>query len=251
MLSYATPPCHPLLRSSSQADNTVRENRNQWMMLYMAALCRRHFNLTSLAFLRKSHTHDRPGAQAVEPALGLRQTTCSQLAPTCHRAVADQLWGILARRLATETSLLHPDDAIRCIKHTLNLPTVRAWLGKNTITEVSKMDAVHDWRNHLPLFMVGLEGGMLVDATSNHLFVMMRRRGAATKSLAMMSRGSSHHLALPMSPLAGRSARRHHRRQRLPRLAAQRRGHCVLGEAVHHQRVLETMYLGAAGEPWQ
>lgn len=97
--------------------------------------------------------------------------------PGLFSRAADQLWGIIARRLASESKLLDPDDAVSCIARTLNLHTVKAWLGKNTLIEVSRMETVHDWRNHLPLFMVGLEGGLLVDSTANHLYVMMRRRG--------------------------------------------------------------------------
>lgn len=92
-------------------------------------------------------------------------------------AAADQLWGIIARRIASETRILDPEDACTVIKRTLLLPSVRNWIGPGTAVLVSRMETVHDWRNHLPLWMVGLEGGLLVDRDSNHLFVMLRRRG--------------------------------------------------------------------------
>jgi hypothetical protein len=44
-------------RMCFQGDNTVRENRNQYVMLYSALLARR-IRLAGLLFLRKSHTHD-------------------------------------------------------------------------------------------------------------------------------------------------------------------------------------------------
>lgn len=55
------------------------------MLLYMALLCRRHFNLTSLAFLRKSHTHDRVGTPRAEPCEGLAATVVCLSA--CHALI--------------------------------------------------------------------------------------------------------------------------------------------------------------------
>ena len=44
----------------------MRENRNQWMMLYSALMARCHFRAVCMAFLRKSHTHDRVGLWLVQ-----------------------------------------------------------------------------------------------------------------------------------------------------------------------------------------
>ena len=68
-------------------DNTVRELKNQFCMDYMAHMvAKRKMRLFASYFLRKSHTHDK----------------------------IDQLWGVVARRIANCDSTLraerHPQD---------------------------------------------------------------------------------------------------------------------------------------------
>ena len=64
-------------------DNTVRELKNQFCLSYaMNLLGRRKMRLISFLFLRKSHTHCR----------------------------IDQLWGVVARRIANTDQLLNAQD---------------------------------------------------------------------------------------------------------------------------------------------
>lgn len=127
----------------------MRENRNQFLMLYASSIIRKHIRLCCLAFLRKSHTHDR----------------------------IDQMWGVLARKLATEARLLTPDDAISCIRTVLTSPAIHSWIGSSTRISVKKLDRIRDWRTHFAQVGVKLSGGMLRDATANHLFAFMLRKG--------------------------------------------------------------------------
>ena len=52
-----------------------------------------------------------------------------------------------------------------------------AWLGLDTEVIVERMLCVRDWRNHIPKIGIKLEGGLLVDSSSNHMFFFMPRRG--------------------------------------------------------------------------
>ncbi|CAE6950458.1 unnamed protein product [Symbiodinium sp. CCMP2592] len=132
------------------ADNTVREAKNQYVLLYLAALVAQYrMRFSCLANFRKSHTHCR----------------------------IDQLWGCLARRIANESKLLNPDDVCHVLLSELQKASMRAWLGPNTEVLVERLVCVRDWRNHLPTIGVGLEGGLLKDSSSNHMFFFMLRRG--------------------------------------------------------------------------
>jgi hypothetical protein len=90
--------------------------------------------------------------------------------------LADQLWGIIARRIAHSDVMLTPEDVIRIITLEMQRPGLRAWLGAQTAVTVSKLDAVRDWRQHMPLARIGLAGGLLEDSSSNHVFVFILRR---------------------------------------------------------------------------
>ena len=60
-------------------DNTVRELKNQFLLAYISNLVgRRKMRMAGLYFLRKSHTHDR----------------------------IDQVWGVVARRIANTDQIL-------------------------------------------------------------------------------------------------------------------------------------------------
>ena len=96
-------------------DNTVGELKNQINLTYISALVsKRKMRLSALAFLRKSHTHDR----------------------------LDQIFGILARRIASEDRLMDPSDTIRIITTELSRPGLRSWIGNSTELHVQKLDAV-------------------------------------------------------------------------------------------------------------
>ena len=131
-------------------DNTVRELKNSINLTYMAALIsKRKMRLGALAFLRKSHTHDR----------------------------LDQVFGILARRIANEDCMMNPTDTIRVIHNELSRPGLRSWIGAQTEVNVTKLDCVRNWLSNLKGYGVGLSGGLLDDTTANHFFLMMQRKG--------------------------------------------------------------------------
>lgn len=131
-------------------DNTVRELKNQRNIKYLSALiARRKLRLCALLFLRKSHTHDR----------------------------IDQLWGVLSRRISRTDSLLTADDVVSCLHDELKRPGLRSWLGATTEVHVEKLNVVRNWRDNWRSLGVNLEGGLLVDATANHVFVLLSRKG--------------------------------------------------------------------------
>ena len=131
-------------------DNTVRELKNQYCLDYMMNMvAKRKVRMFGAYFLRKSHTHDR----------------------------IDQLWGVLARRISNCDCILHAEDTIGVIKEELSRPGVRAWLGSTTELHVQKLDACRDWKAAWQNQGIKLEGGLLEDASSNHVFLMMQRKG--------------------------------------------------------------------------
>ena len=131
-------------------DNTVRELKNQINLGYIARLCGlRKMKMCALMFLRKSHTHNR----------------------------IDQMWGILARRIANADSLMDPTDTMNCISTELARPGLRSFIGSSTEIRVQKLDCVRDWKSHWEKHGVSLSGGLLDDATANHCFVMLQRKG--------------------------------------------------------------------------
>jgi len=132
-------------------DNTVRESKNQWVLKYISNLVgRRKLRLAGMAFLRKSHTHDR----------------------------IDQLWGIVARRIANQDSMLDAQSVVEIVKMELERPGIRAWIGAHTQLHVQKLDATRNWRDNWLAQGITLEGGLLEDATANHVFMMMARKGS-------------------------------------------------------------------------
>lgn len=136
-------------------DNTVRELKNQYMLQYMSNLiARRKIRMGGILFLRKSHTHDK----------------------------IDQLWGLLARRISNTDTLLDPESTIEVITKELQRPGIRQWIGSTTELHISKLNATRNWRDNWKTQGVALEGGLLEDATANHSFVMMSRKGPTVKS---------------------------------------------------------------------
>ncbi len=131
------------------SDNTVREAKNQHVFKQMAHLLSKHkVRLVGVFFLRAHHTHD----------------------------CIDQLWGIIARRIANSDKLRTPEDVMEVIKSELQRPSVRAWIGEGTEHHIEKLDVTRNWQQHLSALRVGLEGGLLVDHSANHFFVFMLRR---------------------------------------------------------------------------
>ena len=77
------------------SDNTVRESKNQFVLRYLCNLLSKyHVRVTGLLNLRKSHTHD----------------------------LLDQLWGILARRVASCDRFQSPASVIKILESELQRP---------------------------------------------------------------------------------------------------------------------------------
>lgn len=132
------------------SDNTVREVKNSHCMAYLQNLCGlRKMRLCAMLFLRKSHTHCR----------------------------LDQCFGILARRVANTDQILDATDTCNLLQKELERPGFRAWVGSTTEVSVSKLDATLNWRDHFRCQGASVSGGLLVDATANHVFVMMQQKG--------------------------------------------------------------------------
>ena len=65
------------------------------------------------------------------------------------------------------------------IKKELARPGVRSWLGV-TEAHVSVVEGYRPWRDHLTeRLRVEVKGGLLVDASANHFFLFLLRRGAS------------------------------------------------------------------------
>ena len=144
------------------ADNTVRENKNQHLFKYMSLLCAKNkMRCASMLFLRAHHTHD----------------------------AIDQLWGILARRIANSDRLLEPAAVVQVLREELERRSVKDWLGVHKIN-VSKLDAARNWQEHLRSLRVHFEGGLLEDAASNHMFLFMQKRDLPAPLAAKVDRGS-------------------------------------------------------------
>jgi len=131
-------------------DNTVKELKNQFLLLYASNLIsRRKFRMITFQYLRKSHTHDK----------------------------IDALWGVIARRIANETRLLDADSTVFVVQQELQRPGLRQWVGSTTELNISKFNASRDWKNHWSPQGTKLQGGLLEDATANHAFILLCRKG--------------------------------------------------------------------------
>ena len=132
------------------SDNTVRESKNQFVLRYLCNLLSKyHVRVTGLLNLRKSHTHD----------------------------LLDQLWGILARRVASCDRFQSPASVIKILESELQRPGLKGWIGLSTKICVMKLESVREWKEHFGCQQVLLSGGLLEDATGNHVFLLMLYRG--------------------------------------------------------------------------
>ena len=87
------------------------------------------------------------------------------------------MWGIISRRVGHQQQIQDVDDVMDAIRDELTKPTMRDWVGPNTVINVCKLDATRGWRDHIPSLGVKLEGGLLRDDEGNHMFLSMLRRG--------------------------------------------------------------------------
>lgn len=132
------------------SDNTVREAKNQHVTQMLIALASKFkMKVTGLLNLRKSHTHD----------------------------LLDQLWGILARRVANADRFQSPETVMAILRSELERPGLKGWVGKTTVVNVQKLNVVRAWKDHFAPQQAKLSGGLLEDASSNHVFMFFLRRG--------------------------------------------------------------------------
>ena len=64
-------------------------------------------------------------------------------------------------------------------------PGIKQWLGLNTSVRVMKAPAARAWKDLVKTTRVTYQGGMLVDADSNHMFFSMLYRGTPTQCPCM------------------------------------------------------------------
>ena len=114
----------------SEADNTVREAKNRFVLSWMHLQCLRgRFRTTTLAMPRKSHSHDRIGHSyitiefasiSMSSHIQPQTVRCIHVVKLNHNlshaacafhvfletCTADQLWGCLSRRLSNSDRML-------------------------------------------------------------------------------------------------------------------------------------------------
>ena len=100
-----------------KADNTVREARSWYVMTWLhVQVLRGRFRSATLSMPRKSHSHDRIGWKMMERMIYRLlqiysvQSFLTSAAHILHirscLSCADQLWGVLSRRLANCDAML-------------------------------------------------------------------------------------------------------------------------------------------------
>lgn len=92
-------------------------------------------------------------------------------------AHSDQCWGIISRRICSQSDLQDPTDVIAAIHDELTKPSIRDWIGPSTTVNVRKLNCTRNWKDHVSGTGVKLEGGLLRDDEGNHMFLAMQRRG--------------------------------------------------------------------------
>ena len=132
-------------------DNTVRECKNRYFLLYMANLTSHHkLRASALVNLRKAHSHSE----------------------------IDQLWGLISRRIASCDKLYSPKTVMEKITEELNRPALRSWIGLGCEIHCQSLDSVRAWKSHFfDVQRASYAGGLLDDSTANHFFLFMLRRG--------------------------------------------------------------------------
>lgn len=171
------------------SDNTVREAKNQIVLLTLANLVAQYkFRVCGLLNLRKSHSHDKLDQTLVFQII-IILNLCFNIdwlffryplsTPCVTRSQSVlRLWGVLTRRIGAVDSLQTPADVIQTMVGELNRPALRGWVGLNTEVHAEKLDFVRKWKGHFSDPQeVKLGGGLLEDSTANHAFIFMLRRG--------------------------------------------------------------------------
>ena len=135
-----TPP-HTVVVAS---DNTVRECKNKYFLLYLANLTSHHkLRATALVNLRKAHSHSE----------------------------IDQLWGLISRRIASCDKLYSPKTVMEKIIDELNRPALRSWIGLGCEIHCQTLDSVRAWKSHFfDVQRASYASGLMDDSTANHFF---------------------------------------------------------------------------------
>ena len=63
------------------------------------------------------------------------------------------------------------------LRSELERPGLKGWVGKTTVVNVQKLNVVRAWKDHFAPQQAKLSGGLLEDASSNHVFMFFLRRG--------------------------------------------------------------------------
>lgn len=130
------------------ADNTVRENKNNTVMLYLASLVASgQFQCTSMLNHQVGHTH----------------------------TIIDQLFGVISRSFKAVDTLKNLDDCKRALEDVLARPSLAPWFRGATIN-VELVPGVRDWKTHFEQLPITITGGMKDEATGSHCWMMIRRQ---------------------------------------------------------------------------
>ena len=129
-------------------DNTVREMKNQMVFKYWCThVLRRKFHSITQMMARKGHSHD----------------------------ILDQLFGLLARTIASEERLLCPEDIMRVIRNFMQRPGMQDFMGE-ALLGVERLFKVRDWQSWSDAYRSVMGGGLLLDETAHHFFMFTTRR---------------------------------------------------------------------------
>ena len=81
-----------------------------------------------------------------------------------------------------------PQDVMQTMLSEMSRPAMRSWVGLNTQVNAMKLDCPRSWKTHFTgPQQVTLSGGLLEDATSNHCYIFMLRRGGVAEKGSKVS----------------------------------------------------------------
>lgn len=73
--------------------------------------------------------------------------------------------------------MLTDEDMVSILQDECAKPGRRSWVGINTEIQIKKVNVYHGWRAMYDKIGVTLEGGLLEDASANHVFMAMQLQG--------------------------------------------------------------------------
>jgi hypothetical protein len=86
---------------------------------------------------------------------------------------------LLTRAFHDHDTLLDPNDIATAVEKFMQKPAVRHFTGPIEV-RADRLFCVRDWKGWVTNLNVNVSGGLLTDATANHFFMFLRRRGADT-----------------------------------------------------------------------